>query len=206
MPQIIKNDDGEDIEVFSKEELEAASKKAQDDAAAATAKVTEATTALEEAKKELEATKKQLEDTDDKDKNITALRNLVNKQEKTIKAMEETVTKGITEVKETVISGSKSTIFKQITSGDKELQDKMELNWKLIQKDATTEDEIKEKALLAYKMSVDVPNPRVLAGIVSAVPQGGAGSGVKVDEELAAIGPKFGLSKEDIAKFSPKGA
>lgn len=199
MPQIIKQEDGSELEVFTKDELEAETKKATEEIQK---QVQDSTSALEQARKELEETKAQIDKTDSKDENIKALRNLVQKQEKAIKTLEEKVSTDNTELKTILTSSTKSNVFAQITKGDKELAEKMELNWKLIQKDALTEDEIREKALLAYKMSVDTPNPRVINGVISNVPQGGGSGSQRVDEELSAIAGRFGISEDDIKKYS----
>lgn len=170
-------------------------------------KETEYKSKLEEAQTELENAKAALNAAGDKDQNFAALRKQKEDADAKVKQLEDQRQKDVDEIRGIVNQDRVDTAIESVSGGDKELKDKIAANYKLINLPATTPDEIKARVAAAYKMSVDSPEPNVLSRINSGPasnPVARGSSAAHISEDLKSIAGKFGLSNEDLEKYTPK--
>jgi hypothetical protein len=184
MPQKILNDDGEEIEVFTQAELQA-----QKDSALEEYKKTnpgnEEITKLQE---ELKVKTEELLKLQDKDLNFTALRQAKEKLEADIEAKIGSFKK---ELLEGVTKEHYQETMKKLAGDDKELADKIELQYKRLADPASTKEEISKKLMDAFVLASGGNKQSIDSGVFSS---GGIGR-IKVEQKQ--------MSPEEI-EFSKK--
>lgn len=197
--RIIKDEAGNDIEVYTKEELEA--------------KTTEIKTSLEQEIADAKSKIEELEKggTDDKNENIKNLRNLIEKKDKEIADIKTDIDQKINGVKIETASKFKDKLIAQAAAGNDELKKKIEIYYKEFGNDIADEDKILERVKNAVTLATGKePSPSFLDNLSS---MGGMGdyyipksSDSKVDEtpNQKLMRGVFGISDEDAAKYSGK--
>lgn len=216
MPFKYKNDKGEEIEGYTKEELEAAQGSAKEGA------VKE----LEEKhKKELEAKDKDLKQlnsdlkvaqeslekagqgTKDWNEARKTIKDLENKIEDLSKGREEDTKKFAEDIRNVRTSTFKSTVdgwMDSLSGGDVEVKKKLEFHYNRLGKDVTDEKQALEVMKDAHLLATGKQAPNMFN-----VARGfGGGEPPKPKEqasaEVAELGKKFGISDADITKYSAK--
>lgn len=199
MPQKITDENGDEIEVFTAEELNAQKEEAIEKYKEENPDKTEELTKIQEemsAKdKELEELKKQIEGISDKDRNFAALRKKVQDKEKEVEDLKGTIDEKIGAVKkevlDTVMKDHYESEINRLAGDDKELKDKIELQYKRLTDTAGTKDEISKKLNDAFILATGKTKESFDS---SAFSSGGvSGSGVKD----AIKGAKEKLSNEE---------
>lgn len=184
------------------------------------AKVTEATDAAkaeaETARQALEteaaAAKTLLDETNaklagmsDKDKNFSAVRKLADDQAKTIADLNSKIDSAVKGVLDTVTARTREAMIKSLADGDADLEAKIKVQYeRLIKLEPTIDDAtIAKVAADAYRLSTENVKPSVLNRVISSKPSGAIPRGDStVAPELAEAGAAFGLTPEDIKKYS----
>lgn len=200
----------EEVDTKIKEATDAASKGFEVEKTKLTA---EATTAKAEAKKAADA----LAAADNKDINFAELRKKAEDAEARATAAEaardEIVKKAVEGVTQTFSVKYRDDMLNKLSQGDQALKDKLLVNYETTLKGmpASTDKEIAERIEAAYRLSVDVPKPNLLnsifnnrAGNGGGSGNNGGGTGAQVSPEVEAWGKEFGLTKEDIIKYTAK--
>lgn len=204
MSQTIKNEAGEDVEVFSTEELEAQKQEAIEAYKAENPDKTDDLTALQE---ELQKKEEELKGLKDKDVNFSKFKSQKDKEIETIKKeIDEKIVSVKKEVMEGVMKDHYNDTLKVLAGGDEEAKKKIEFHFKRLGDVAGTKEEITNKLKDAYILAnkpadIDALNTSVISS-------GGVGRiNVKVSEtkltpEEKELGKKLGLSDEDYKKYS----
>lgn len=196
MPQVIQNDAGEDVEVFTKEELDAQAETAKAEAVAA--KDAELQTAQEELAKLKE-----------KDLNFGNLRDQKDKAEQRVEALKAEVDTKIAAAEERITKGVLKDHYDgtvaALAGNDEELRKKVEFHYGRIADVATDKAGMDKKLRDAYVLATASPEPDALTTTV--LSSGGVGrvqapaGAQRLSAEEQAVGQKFGLSVEDMAKY-----
>lgn len=219
MPKTIKDEEtGEDIEVFTKEEVDQ--------------QVTDVTTKHEEEKvetqKAIDTDKAKIVELEDKGKSVVDLRTKVEVAEKTAKEKDETHTKEVEDLKGKIFDGEKQKVevakgrlldafsenetdeWKETFKKEQDLQ--IKALGGLEEKTPEEASKILEDATKrAYKIVSDNPSPDLLGQhISSGADEGGAGGGAGapvagVSSELRDLGKKFGLEDKDWQRAKDQG-
>lgn len=198
---------GQEIEVFTPDELEAHKTEAVEKFKTdhpELANVDQLKTDLQAAQDELKVLKE-----DPKNANFTQAREKIATLEKTIGTLQTDITNNNGKAMEFVLNYEKDKMITKIAAGDQELAKKIKYNFEknLTDVKATTPEEIAKKLELAYKLSSDNPAPDVLSDIVlgSSGASGNQGAANNINPDLKAFGSKyFGLTDEDWAKHGAK--
>jgi hypothetical protein len=212
------DDKGKPVEVQSEEDI---NKKIQESVAAATGSLK---TEYENKQKDLEAqvtlakdaadkAAKALADADKGDENFAALRKAKEDAEAraaTAVAERETIVKEtISGVASQFATRARNEMIQKLSQGDKDLADKLLVNYEktLNTMPANTDEDVALRMAAAYKLSVDNAKPGLLDSIIGSKPSGAPPSSTtngKLDPRVAEAGKAFGLSEEEIIKYTEK--
>lgn len=212
MPQIITDSGGNEMEVFTKDELEAQREEAIEAYKQENPDRSEELEALqaekEEATAKIEAIQKQLEGELDKDKNFAELRKQKEELEQELKGFNTKIEEQVEGVKKEIFEGVNQDHYnetlKTLVGDDEGLQKKVELNYSRLADEATTKEAITKKLTDAYRLSADEPkadvlNTAVVSSSGAAMTRPSSTKGFSQEEKAAAS--KFGLSAEDLDKY-----
>lgn len=221
MPEIIKNEDGTEREVFSADEvtakLEEAKKAAGEEVRTEfQSKLSEqdARMATFEAEKaELEEKLEELgkkDNSSDKDKNFRVLKEALDKKDKQI----DELAKKIEETGNIRVQDFKERLIDKYADGNEDLKKKIAHNFDstLAGVEAKTEKEIEDKVKNAVKLSVDTGGPSPLdaalqggePGASDGLARGRSGDTVEFSANEKKLGAKFGLTDEDYKKYGSR--
>lgn len=215
MPFKTKNEKGEEVEVYTKEELEAAERKGKEDITKelegkhATVikekedKLKTLTTDLESAKEALETAGQGTKDWAEARKTIKTLE---GKIEEVSKARDEDNKKFGEDLRNVRTATFKSTVdgwFDSLSGGDAEVKKKLEFHYGRLGKDVVDEKGAMEVMKDAHLLATGKQAPNMFN-----VARGFSGEAPKPREqasaEVAELGKKFGISDADITKYSAK--
>lgn len=145
MPKTITDSDGNQIEIYDKDEVEAQKQEA-------------IKSATEPLQKELEQTKTDLSKASDKDFNFSQLRQKTEQLEGQIKTAKE---EALREFEQTQTTNTANSLIKKLADGDEELEKKIHLQFKRLGDEAKTPEEIAKKVRDAWALSrtVEAPDP-----------------------------------------------
>jgi hypothetical protein len=194
------DEEGNAIEAFTKEEVEA--------------KTAEVAKTYEE---KVAALSQDLEKEKEKEKNFAALRakkdelTEAQKQEQakiqvTMEQLEQKISEAQNAGVSKVLELQRESVINDLAGGDAELKIKIEANYKLISKPEGTAEEIAARARDAYLLSMDINHEDLFGNSSVNAPSGpgravGAGTGTPVSQDLQDVGRKFGISDADWKKF-----
>ena len=189
---IVKNDAGEDIEVFTPEELQAKEKEITDKHTAEATKL-KADLALKEA---------DLAKLKETDKNFGELRAAKEALEKKLSDSETAHKTEVDKIKNESATAQVDGLIKAIVGEDVEMRKKMDFHMTktLAGMPVASKAEMEEKVKSAYRLSADVPDIDKVNGIISSAGGGGGeggGGNLQVSPELKQLGRNFGLSDAD---------
>jgi hypothetical protein len=187
----IKNEEGEEIEVFTPEELKAKEEEL----------TSKHTAEAEKLKADLATATVELGKLKESDKNFGELRTAKEKLEKDLTEKETAHKAEIESIKNAGAVAQVEGLIKAIVGTDAEMRKKMEYHMTktLAGMPVTSKEEMEEKVKSAYRLSADVPDVDKINGIISSAGAGGGeGSGnLQVSPELKQLGRNFGLSDAD---------
>jgi alanyl-tRNA synthetase len=153
MPQTIIVD-GEEKEVFTQEELEAQKEEAINQYKEENPDKSDELTKLEE---ELEKAKQELEGFKDKDMNFANMRNKISEKEKEAKDLKVSIDEKINTVKKEILEGVMKDHYndtlEKLVGNDKELKEKVELQYKRLADTASTKVELSKKLNDAFVLA-----------------------------------------------------
>ena len=204
MPQTIKDAEGNDVEVFSAEELEA---KQQEAIEAFKIENPDKTAELAELQEKVRETEEKLAKVGDKDYNFKALEKSKNDAEKKLEDFTRGIDEKINTVKREVLEGvmqdHKNDTLKALSGGDAELEKKIEFHYKRLGDVASTKTEISNKLkdawVLATTKEPDGMNASIYgSGNVGRININSQSS--KFSAEEKELGAKFGLNEADFKK------
>ncbi len=154
MPTIIINDDGNEIEVFTKEEIETQKQEALEEYKKNNP---DKSSELQKLQDDLKSKEEELQGLKNKDLNFANLRNKVQDKEKEIenikKEMDEKIGNAKKEVLDTVMKDHYNSEILKLAGEDKELKDKIEFQYKRLGDLAGTKEEISKKLQDAFVLS-----------------------------------------------------
>lgn len=195
MSQKITNDDGDEIEVFTNEELEAQKQAAIEEYKTNNPDKTPELTKLQE---DLKAKEEELTKLKDKDTNFSNLRTAKEKAEKEIQDLKTSIDDKIGAAKKEILEGVMKEHYndtlKNMVGDDKELLAKVELQYKRLADPASSKEEIAKKLSDAYTLATGNARPTVDMGAFSS---GGVGkinipsSQTKLSPEEIEVGKKL---------------
>lgn len=172
MSQIITDADGNEVEVFTAEELQA-----QKDAA-----IDEFKKANPDKSDELKKAMEDLEKFKDKDLNFASLRKQKEDAEKKVEDILKGVDEKVATVKKEVLEGVMKDHYQDtlraLVGDDKELLDKVELQYKRLGDPASSKGEVTKKLSDAFLLATGSSKPGVDSGVYSS----GGVSKIKVDD------------------------
>lgn len=206
MPIITKDADGNEIEAFTQEELEAQKAAALEEFKAQNPDRSEE---LAELQAKLAEASEKLAKADDKDKNFAALRKAKEeadgKLNEVLKGQDEKLNKFKNEIMESVLKDHYEDTIKSLVGDDAELRKVVELNYKRLADPTASKADISKKLQDAFVLA----NKREESGALnsSVLSSGNAGrlniksnnKGFSAEEE--AIAKNFGLSDADLKKY-----
>ena len=170
---LIKNNEGEDVEVFTSEEVEEKTKEILDGyKSESDIKIQELIDQQNELKTKLEEAESNKND--NKDENIKKMRNALNSKEKEMEDFKKQISEEISTIKSGTITEIKTEIFDSLTK-DVEIKKKMEFFNDQFKDTPKTKAEMVERAKQVYTLATgSLPKQGIFDnGIIS----GGAGSG-----------------------------
>lgn len=206
MSEILKKEDGTEVEVFSPEEIEAQKQEAIE---AYKAENPDKSDELAEAQEKARVAEEALEKAKGKDLNFDNLRKAKEVAEKKVEDILAGVDDKINTVKKEVLEGVMKDHYndtiKALAGEDVELLKKIEFNYKRLGDVVSTKQEMDKKLqdawALSTKQETDGVNMSVFSsGGVSRLNIKSQDKKFTADEEVVAS--KFGISKEDIKKYS----
>lgn len=197
--------DGQEIEVFTKEELD-------EKVVASTAEATQ------KVKDELEATKKELEKLNNKDMNFSKARKETEEERAKREALEGEITRLQamiqTSVKDALTKDAQDRLNKvaagaisEYAGNDKELKEKIEYHFKRISDSPMDEAGMIKKVEDAVQLATGVVaggNGNPFSSAAAGRKVFASGSGDKVPQHLKTVGTRFGLSDADWEKYDKK--
>lgn len=206
---------GKEYEALTPEEVDAKVKAAVEET---TTKFNEEKTQLEKSVQEAkDAAKKAADDlaaASDKDANFKALREAKEKAEKDLVAMQtqldNTIKSAVAGVAATFVTKYKEELLAKLSQGDQKISDKMKVHLETTLKGMplTNDKEVAAAMEAAYRLSVDVPKPTLINQILGAGNTSGGGGGnggaADLDPEIVKWGAMFGLTPENIVKYTAK--
>jgi alanyl-tRNA synthetase len=146
--------DGEEKEVFTQEELEAQKEEAINQYKEENPDKSDELTKLEE---ELEKAKQELEGFKDKDMNFANMRNKISEKEKEAKDLKVSIDEKINTVKKEILEGVMKDHYndtlEKLVGNDKELKEKVELQYKRLADTASTKVELSKKLNDAFVLA-----------------------------------------------------
>lgn len=166
MSHKIIDDNGDEIEVFTAEELETQKTVAVEEAKNA------ALTEVEQAKADLAKAQEDLKKFEDKDLNFANLRTQKEAAERKVADLSREIDEKIGAVKKEILDGvtldHKNETIKNLAGDDKELKEKIEFHYNRISDPATTKEEVTKKLADAYLLATkkeedDALNTAVIA-------------------------------------------
>ena len=155
---------------------------------------------MEESKTKLQEYEKQLEDAKAKGEDEEEIKKNIANEEKLKKFMEGKEKEITAKVSSIMSASRRAEIIKKASAGDAELEKKIQINFARLAGKEETDEDITNKVLEAYKLSVDTYNPSVIGKVTSSKPQGTYGGTPTVSEDLRAAARAFGLTDEDLKK------
>lgn len=200
---IIKNEKGEEVEVFSKEEADAlAEKKAQEAQEAKDAEIQK----LQKEKEEKEAELKKLQD---KDYNFEQLRKKADKggaTEDEVKSQIEELNKRLDQVATQPITETLNDFIREEVGEDKERKEKFDYYYKRLGAEAKTKDEVLRAAKEALTLATDGEykadgSNRITGTGVGQNYRGGDGQPRKRGDDFGDIAKAMGNTEDDIKKY-----
>lgn len=219
MSQVIKQEDGTEVEVFTKDEVdserESALESYKKENPDQTDKVQELEGGLQEAKDALAKAEEDLKKVDEEDKNFAELRKQRNEAQQKLAEVTSDVDSKISEAKEstkneileTVNVGHYKDTLDHLSGGSDDLKAKIEKEYNALNDPATNKGEITDKLTRAYTLATsEVPD-----ALTSAVVSSG-GATVKpsqvekktLSEDEKDLGRKLGLQEGDFNKYGGK--
>lgn len=213
----IKNDEGQEIEVFTPEEvqarldsevsakLEEAKQGWESESNQKLTEVESKLTGLEQEKADLE-TKLAGLSTEDKDHpNFKALKESLDKKDKSIKELADSVSSLRNQREADFLDNE----IKKVIGKDDELGKTLKHHYKETLKSmpSETQEQIRERLEAAKKLTgvTESVNPLDMAGAGGGYfNQNPGGGAVELTSNERALAPKLGISEEDIKKYSPK--
>jgi len=150
----------------------------------------------------------------DKDANFKALREAKEKAEKDLVTMQgnldTAIKSAVAGVAATFVTKYKDDLLAKLSQGDQKVKDKMIVHLETTLKGMplTNDKEVAAAMEAAYRLSVDAPKPSLINQIIGAGNTGGGGGGnggaANLDPELVKWGAQFGLTPENIVKYTEK--
>jgi alanyl-tRNA synthetase len=154
MPQKIIDDGGNEIEVFTKEEIETQKQEALEEYKNNNP---DKSFELQKIQDDLRAKEEELESLKGKDYNFSNLRNKVQDKEKEIEELKKSIDDKVGNVKkeilDTVMKDHYNSEILKLAGEDKELRDKIEFQYKRLTDSAGTKEEISKKLQDAFVLS-----------------------------------------------------
>lgn len=206
--------EGNEVEAFTPEELEAKQKEAVDKYIAENPSKNEE---YESAKKELDDAKKKLEEyeknNEGNDEQKKRLKNEKKEAEDAVKNLQENFKKEISELKEGIMKGHREKMLDTLSNGDPELRKKIEYEYDEYSKGKDTpvdEIEVKDRMAKAATLAMgQAPTPGLLDGISSAGQKGeesygGAKNQEPETENSKAIRKVLGITDKDVEVTKPE--
>ena len=206
MPQIIKDSDGNDIEVFSAEELDAQKQEAIE---AFKAENPDKTAELAELQEKLRIADEELAKKDDGDRNFANLRKGKEDAEKKLSEFTKSIDDKINTVKREVLEGVNKDHYneklKAFAGGDDEVEKRVKFEYENTLKGVvpSTKEEITAKLQKAYVLATTKESDGVNMNVYGS---GGVGrvninsQSPKFSAEEKELGAKFGLEAKDFGK------
>ena len=203
MPQTIIDENGKETEVFTAEELEAQKQEAISKYKEENPDLSFEMSQLQD---ELKAKEEELKGLKDKDLNFSAMRNKVAGKEKEIEDLKKSIDDKVNAVKrevlDTVMKDHYNSVIDELCGGDKELKEKVELQYKRLGDVAGTKVEIAKKLSDAFVLA----SGNINSFDRSAFSTGGVGNikphikkaGEKLSEDQKELGKRLGLSDKDL--------
>lgn len=199
---------GNEVEAFTPEELEAKQQEALD---AYLKEHPDQSDALTKAQTDLEAATAKLKELGEKDDKDPQKQRLIKERDEALDAVEEvktTLTKEISDLKTNIFGGAKEKILSKLAAGDAELRKKIETEYDGFAGEAANEQQIQERLTKAYTLAKGVPPaPNFMDSMGSAAPRGvDQNHGVQTQEtdNSKAMRKAFGITDQDAAKHAPK--
>lgn len=201
----IKNDAGEEIEVFTEAEVAEKAKVEADKAVEAfkasnpdkTSEVTELQTKLKKAEEDL------LAGSGGNENQITRLREAREKAEKALEQATTGFRKELDEFKKEVVGDTKGEMLDRLSGGDAKLREKIELEFDNYRPNDLSKKGVRERLEKAFQLvSGTVPKPGILDGMASGGYRG-EGGGYRPSEKKEtnanekAIGSALGVTEAD---------
>lgn len=180
MSQTITNDMGDEVEVFTQEEIETAKQQAIDEFKTNNPDKTEELTKLQD---NLKIKEEELEKLKNKDLNFTNLRTAKEKAEQEIEKLKTSIDDRIGAVKKEIFDGVMKDHYndtlKKLVGDDKDLLAKVELQYKRLADTASTKEEISKKLSDAFTLATGISKQDLGSDFYSS---GGIGK-IKVDRK-----------------------
>ena len=202
MSQIIKNEEGEDTEVFTADEIEEQKQVAIEEFKANNP---DRTVELAEYQEKLREAEERLAKVGNEDKNFAALRKGKEDAEKRLSEFTKSIDDKINTVKREVLEGvmqdHKNDTLKQLSGNDPELEKKIEFHYKRLGDIVATKAEISKKLTDAYVLATQKEDDGVNMSVFSS---GGVGrvkinnTSPKFSAEEKELASKFGLTDKDL--------
>ena len=201
MPQTIKDSEGNEVEVFSAEELEAQKQEAID---AFKVEYPDKTEELAELQEKLKETEEELTKAKGKDQNFGTLRKAKEDAEKKVEDILKGVDEKINTVKKEVLEGvmqnHKNKTLEALVGEDAELKKKVELEYGRLSDVASTEEQITKKLKDAFILATAKEPDGINANIYGSGNVGRVyinSQSPKFSAEEKELGSKFGLTDKD---------
>jgi len=200
--------DGNEVEAFTQEELAAKNKEAVD---AYLKENPDKGADLKKAQEELATATEKIKALEGAGGSDGQKKRLIEERDAAqaaLKTMEEKFGKELGEIKATLFGGFKAKALATLSKGDKQLADKIQLEYDGFAGEAKTEGEIAERMAKAFTLvSGSKPAPSFLDSLSNggARGDGGHSSGAAPESEASKAQRKaMGISDEDVKKFSQK--
>jgi DNA repair exonuclease SbcCD ATPase subunit len=200
MPTILKDAEGNDIEVETADEVNArieSERQLAADEARATLEA-EKEQALQEKEAELLEAQEKLKKLEDKDYNFSKLRNKTEKDETELKKTLEKLSQEVSELKGLPVQQQKDLFVNTHIGADQELKDKFEHYYTRLGKDAKTNEE--RAAALKESLILASGKEQGSSFISKAIPTSGnphIPSGDEPSDEAKELGKAFGVTDKD---------
>lgn len=201
MPQTIKDSEGNEIEVFTQEEIEGQKQEAIE---AFKTENPDKTAELAELQEKMREAEEKLAKVGDKDYNFKALEKAKNDAESKLKSFTQEWEGKLQNVKKEVLEGvmsdHKNDTLKQLSGGDAELEKKIEFHYKRLGDVAGTKAEITSKLKDAWVLATKKEDDGMNASIYGSGNVGRLNinnQSPKFSAEEQELGSKFGLKPED---------
>jgi len=206
----IKNEKGEDIEVFT--EAEVAEKVKTTSEAAATKAVEEFKVANPDKTAELDAAKKSVTDLEEKlkvaeagtdDEQIKRLRDERDAAKKLTTDLQASFDKKLEDFRKEFAGNTETEMLDKLSKGDAEMRKKIKFEFDSYRANATTKKDVEDRMLKAYQLATgNKPEPAILDNITgggdrgTGVP-GGGNQKKEVTPNEGAIGKVLGITDKD---------